>query len=203
MEFIYYDGTKLFWLKDGKTAASFDASSGHGFDLSSDDFQKPSKQCVPWEGSIPEGTYRLDTWINSKVPDYTVKNGACDLNRQHGVQKVPKEKKMKPTGSGGSCIHLWGPNRVNLHPHDQQTRTACTPRRNGFYLHDSKKGGSSGCIEIGASFFKMLREWVKKNNPKNEKKQLLLLAVKYLGTTTRGNTKKRLRPRPSSSRISL
>jgi hypothetical protein len=192
MPYLIYDGTKLYWMDGKKTVATFDATSGHGTDFSDDgkDYQKPEKQCVPWEGPIPEGTYRLDTWINSKVPDYSLIDGVCSLHRQTGVQVVPKEKKNKQAIEGGSCLELWGPNRVNLYPNDKETLNHCTPRRSGFYIHDSSKGASSGCIEVGAGFFKQLREWIKSNNPKNQKNQRILLYVNYKkATTTRGNTK--------------
>ena len=191
MAFLTYSGTKVLWYEGINVEAAFDATSGHGLEFSAKDYQVPSEQCVPFDGPIPEGMYRLDTWINAKVPNYSVVGGVCNLHRQSGVQVVPKEKKSKPMVSGGSCLDLWGPNRVNLYPYDQATRNRCNPRRYGFYIHDSNKGGSSGCIEIGVGFFKKLREWIKKNNPKNKKQQEILLSVAYTEKTTRGNT---LRP---------
>lgn len=186
MEFLYYDGTQLFWIEDGKTVAKYAATSGHGLDFGSVDYQKPESQCEKDEGPIPEGNYKLEAWINNKIPGYTVSDGHCTVKSGHGIQEVPVGKDTDNFKPGASCIELWGPNRVKLQPFDDETKQKCGGRRNGFYLHDSHKGGSSGCIEIGPHFFQRLREWVKAH----PKKRSISLAVHYLGKTTRGNTER-------------
>ena len=192
-EWLWYRGKSLHWLIDRKVVQTWPATSGHDSTLSDDgkDYQVPSQQCVSFEGPIPEGTYRLESFIVSKKMSYGVVGGACNLYRgPGGIQEVTT--KTKGTDPGGSCIELWGPNRVRLVAHDQVAQKACSGSRSGFYIHDSSKGGSSGCIEVGSGFFQQLRTWTKTNNPKNRKKisSPMLLVVKYYDKTTRGKTLK-------------
>lgn len=192
-EWLWYRGKTLNWMVDSKIVETWAATSGHDSTLSDDrkDYQTPAKQCVPYEGPIPEGTYRLESFIVSKKMSYGVVDGACNLYRgPGGIQEVTT--KTKGTDPGGSCVELWGPNRVRLLAFDQVAQNACSGSRSGFYIHDSSKGGSSGCIEVGPGFFQRLRTWTKKHNPKNRKtmKSPMLLLVKYFDKSTRGATLK-------------
>lgn len=47
----------------------------------------------------------------------------------------------------------WGYNRIRLESADEKTRKACGGKRGGFYIHDSTKGYSHGCIEVEPVFF--------------------------------------------------
>ena len=63
---------------------------------------------------------------------------------------------------------------------NQKTVNACRPRRGGFYIHDSTKGYSHGCIEVEGSFFSTLRATTSRR---------LTIEVKYIANRpTNGGT---------------
>lgn len=73
----------------------------------------------------------------------------------------------------------------DLNPQDDVTKRSCLPiKRGGFYLHDSTKGYSHGCIEVEGAFFTQLRAYIKINKEKR-----LKLQIKYSGGSTYGGTK--------------
>jgi hypothetical protein len=51
--------------------------------------------------------------------------------------------------------------RIRFEPADEKTKRRCSHRRSGFYLHDSTKGYSHGCIEVQGSFFGALRSVIR------------------------------------------
>ena len=70
-----------------------------------------------------------------------------------------------------------------MEPANNETKLKCNPIRGGFYLHDSTKGYSHGCIEVDTDLLSEL-----KNHSKRTGLNRLLLEVKYKGTTTYGKT---------------
>jgi hypothetical protein len=79
----------------------------------------------------------------------------------------------------------WGFNRARMEPADIVNRARCKPMRGGFYLHDSTKGYTHGCIEVEGRLFSILR-----NHHIMTKKQTLTLKVTYVpGRETNGGTK--------------
>lgn len=73
-----------------------------------------------------------------------------------------------------------------MEPADNATQKHCAPiTRGGFYLHDSVKGFSHGCIEVETKIFAKLREY-----HSSSKKKSIILKVKYVvGRATNGGTK--------------
>lgn len=68
---------------------------------------------------------------------------------------------------------------------DVKTRHACKPTRGGFYLHDSVKGYSHGCIEVEGIFFESLSKFAHATRLNH-----LILRVKYVpGRATNGGTR--------------
>jgi hypothetical protein len=95
-----------------------------------------------------------------------------------------------PEGSRGRTLRSllganWGRNRSRLEPADIKTRHACMPIRSGFYLHDSTKGFSHGCIEVEGRFFTVLRSRVPSHS-----RAYFILKVKYAARrATNGGTR--------------
>lgn len=165
-----YDGQTLFWSGMG----SFRATSGLP------GFQEPKYQCAADSGPLPEGFYAvLLADKGGAVDDGT---GACALKPAWGIQSIPRGE------SAGSCEPYWanwGLNRARIEPTDAATKTACMPIRGGFYLHDSTKGFSHGCIETETRLFPLLNA-----HHKTTRKNSLVLRIKYVpGRKTYGNTK--------------
>jgi hypothetical protein len=165
-----FDGQILNWNGAGR----FKATSGLP------GYQMPDKQCVKDNGPIPEGLYKVLVKDRGVARDDGT--GQCNLSPGWGVQTIPRG------AAAGSCEPYWanwGTNRARMEPADARTRTACSPIRGGFYLHDSTKGFSHGCIEVEARFFTTLRTRSARNAPSH-----FLLKVKYVpGRATNGGTR--------------
>jgi hypothetical protein len=72
-----------------------------------------------------------------------------------------------------------------MEPADVKKRQACDPRRGGFYLHDSVKGYSHGCIEVEGLFFESLRKFAG-----GTRQSHMVLRVKYApDRVTNGGTR--------------
>lgn len=169
MEMLLFNGVSLLWY--GKS--TFKASSGMP------GYQYPRHQCLVEKGPVPEGRYYIPLIEGGDAQDDG--NGICQLKPSWQIQTIPRGKKA------GSCEPYWanwGHNRVRFEPSDKTTKAACSPARSGFYLHDSSKGYSHGCIEVETRFFSLLRPFVKKN-----KDRKLFLTIKYTaGLKTYGGT---------------
>lgn len=113
--------------------------------------------------------------------------GTCALKPASAMQYVPRGP------VAGACEVFWanwGHRRVRLHPADASTRARCGSSRSGFYIHDSTKGYSHGCIEVEGIFFNHFVAVVS-SQPLNGSKLWLTLSVSYVpGRETNGGTKK-------------
>lgn len=168
-----YDGQAVHWPGVG----TFKATSG--FKWGPDDYQSPKYQCTPDAGPIPEGRYYFVLKEGGAAADDG--RGNCRLVPARAIQTIPRG------AQAGACETYWanwGNNRVALTPADAKTRHKCSPRRAGFYLHDSTKGYSHGCIEIEGRFFSVIR--AKAAQPKHPPR--LVIEIRYSYAVTNGGT---------------
>lgn len=179
---LQYDGTKLTWRnrRTGKES-TYRATSGLP------EHQKPQFQCFPDKGPIPEGTYvlRLDDGDHTATDDGS---GRCNLQPSHQLQTIPRG------AAAGECEPYWanwGWNRIRIEAADPGTRSKCRVPRGGFYLHDSRKGYSHGCIEVDGQFFRDLKSEVDRMRAAKIQRRSMTLRVKYVGETTYGDTFRR------------
>jgi hypothetical protein len=166
---LEFDGQLLTW-KDQK----YTATSGLP------DFQDPKKQCTPDAGPVPEGLYKLLLTDGGQAKDDG--KGVCNLRPSWGIQSIPRGV------AAGACESYWanwGNNRVRMEPADPKTKSVCAGKRAGFYVHDSTKGYSHGCIEVEKSFFSRLRT----NAPTNRQGALLLRVLYVKDRPTYGGTR--------------
>jgi len=182
--YLTYNGQELTWWPGGQT---FPASSGLPGS------QSVANQCVPDAGPIPAGNYRLQLKVDPHTYARNDGTNTCRLSPASGIQKIPRGglPLAAPSGpSAGACEGYWanwGWNRVRLTA-DTATSKACVSykvKRDGFYIHDSTKGFSHGCIEVDGSFFNKLYAHTKK-----AKESTMLLKVSYKHESTYGGTKK-------------
>ena len=169
MENLVYDGKVLHW----GNALKFKATSGMP------GYQDTRHQCVAEKGPVPAGNYYIALILGNKAEDDG--EGICRLRPSWQIQEIPRGS------DAGECEPYWanwGYNRVRFEPADTVTKSKCYPNRSGFYLHDSTKGFSHGCIEVEQSFFGHLRE-----HAKNSGNKRLSLTIEYSGTSTNGGTK--------------
>ena len=134
-----------------------------------------------FSGPIPEGFYKVFLGDHGQAKDDG--RGLCALKPSWGIQSISSGE------AAGECAPYWanwGKNRARMEPADLATKSKCSPTmRGGFYLHDSTKGYSHGCIEVENRIFPLLRAFNKSTN-----KNTIILKVKYnKGVVTNGGTK--------------
>lgn len=159
-EDMLYNGTKVQWRGHG----DFNATSGLP------GHQNAAEQSHRDEGPIPEGLYSFPLAIGKDAQMV----GPGQLDVRDGIEYVANEFHFHgDTYENGG----WGPERVRLrieHIDSPKNR-----HRNGFYLHDSTKGYSHGCIEVDRGFFAELRRMVALRKGHNSGPNRLYLRVKY------------------------
>lgn len=164
-----YDGQVLAWPGHGQ----FRATSGMR------GFQHPGQACTPDSGPVPPGLYRVLLADRGVALDDG--RGVCNLAPAWGMQQVPRG------AAAGECEPYWanwGDNRARMEPADAATRNRCAPARGGFYLHDSTKGFSHGCIEVEGRIFALLRAHARQSG-----RNAMLLKVAYVADrATNGGT---------------
>ena len=197
---LEYDGTTIRWASLGKT---YKASSGFPPRLIkpneiSEDYRNSKFQNVPL-GPLPEGTYEMRVFLNGTAPvgiiDHANGRGGPDdtypdiyaartLDRS-GIQQIPSDVVDPRTKLSYNYRGSWGFQIIRLF----KTNNVKSNRDN-FYLHDSKKGYSHGCIEAETTLFDDLKsELIFKHA---NKPFTLLLNIKYptSSSSTYGETDK-------------
>jgi hypothetical protein len=159
-EDMLYDGTRLDWYGHGNFPAT-SGLPGH---------QTAAEQSSPEMGPIPEGLFSFPLAL-ARDADMI---GPGQLDRREGVEHVPES-----VSYGGQEYEnwAWGPDRVRL-----TTLRVDDPRnrhRGGFYLHDSTKGYSHGCVEVDPLFFHRLRAYIGLPPVRRGGRYRLYLRVKY------------------------
>jgi hypothetical protein len=167
---MLFNGQEIHWFGNG----IYKATSGMP------GYQKPAFQCEKDRGPVPEGAYYIPLIEGNNAKDDGT--GVCRLKPSWQIERIPRG------ASAGACEPYWanwGHNRVRFEPADAATRHKCLISRGGFYLHDSTKGYSHGCIEVQGSFFSSLRMHLKRTT-----KRRLTLKIQYIaGRATYGGTK--------------
>jgi hypothetical protein len=188
---LYYWGKYVLWRRSLPPSA---ASAGQlVFSATSGTTPIASAQVAVDIGPVPEGKYRFLAQIdplqgsvdqaNKLLAEGDAPGKGPFHNFRQGIQFLP-------IGGNGPVNPAWGTMRVRLEP---LARTK-VPTRGGFYLHNSHKGYTSGCIEMGRTdkvqdFFSALLEYA--ISPQAKSKPYLILKVSYrdADTSTLGNTK--------------
>ncbi|MCA9012617.1 MAG: DUF2778 domain-containing protein [Planctomycetaceae bacterium] len=165
---LVYSGTLLKW----DTIGTWKATSGlPGFQNSMHQFKMD-------KGPIPEGRYSVPLKIGGNA-------SLVNPKRDRAGNITESQLDVRSEIESLQCItdprdHVtvllfqnWGSNRVRLTK--QRVKYSKAAHRDGFYLHDSTKGFSHGCIEVETAFFASLRNF-SKSNPK---KHFLSLEVNY------------------------
>jgi hypothetical protein len=170
-EDMTYNGTKVDWLGVG----SYNATSGLP------DHQVASDQTKKDEGPIPEGLYAIPLKVagNAKYD----RSGNL-IGGWNGIEAMPDSQ------LNGETVWWpeWGRNRVRLTK--LYVKDAKARGRDGFFLHDSTKGYTHGCIEVDTHFFDRLRLQAAAATKPGAKKTLILkVAYPATDASTNGGTK--------------
>lgn len=151
---------------------SYNATSGYI------GYQKAKLSKLKDIGPAPEGKYWILLAPNpNRVAKADSKSGLLLSNSNGGIERIPSH--TVTIDGGYATYRSWGTIRARLFP-DAKTNTF---GRSNFYLHDSHKGHSHGCIEVENHLFERL---IRVRN----KFTKIALMVNYASpeTITRGNT---------------
>ena len=107
-------------------------------------------------GPTPEGHYYINLKPDpNKIANVDPKTGQLLRSPDGGIEKVPNYYQRE---DGLYCTYSeWGEHRAKLEP--VSVTGASNRDNNSFYMHDSEKGFTHGCIEIEKQFFNDLMEY--------------------------------------------
>ncbi len=183
---VVYDGQILSWgsfrwkASSGKLLNPAHAEKVVGESALVHDFQFKKYQNIRDRGPIPEGTYQIPLKDGGTTTTYKTRGGELTYDKDLEIQHMECIK--APSGQFVEFNHDWGMNRVRLKI--VKFASSRSKHRSGFYIHDSIKGYSSGCIEVETGFFTELR----KESTRQKGKGTLSLEVKYTHEETYGGT---------------
>ncbi|HAB15662.1 MAG TPA: hypothetical protein DCE44_04345, partial [Verrucomicrobiales bacterium] len=163
LDWLKYTGTKLIWYAGNKGDTSkpldtFKATSGIP-GMQSAMFQN-KKAGLASGGPLPEGSYKINL---RPSPDRTApvdsRTGEITRSKERGIEQIPE----KACRTDGQCFTYgaqgtegdWGNRRAALEPDSGNKMYG----RGDFYVHDSDKGYTHGCIETESRFFSKLLEY--------------------------------------------
>jgi len=163
-DYLEYIGSRLNWYNgSGNLVVSFNATSGLP------NYQVASNQNIPDAGPIPAGTYSVNLSLS---PNRTASVDPItgEILSGNGIQKIPSSY----TTIDGTTYEYpgWGTMRARLNPESGNMYG-----RHSFYLHNSHKGYSHGCIEVGGGFFGYLINYGQTNSS-------ITVIVRYPSPTT-------------------
>jgi len=139
-DYLVYTGDKLNWYNgSGNLVDGYNATSGLP------GYQVARYQNVPDAGPIPAGTYSVNLSLSpNRMAAASSSTG--EILSGDGIQRIPSSF---TTSNGTTYIYPgWGTIRARLNPVSGNMYG-----RYSFYLHNSHKGFSHGCIEVGGNFF--------------------------------------------------
>lgn len=186
-EDMIYDGKQLIWNGRNYKATSgfrdWDGPLGRNLQNASKQEHRDDKHDD--SGPIREGVYSFLLVLAKdariiKLDDLGNGQMAFELDHDEGIERVPPtleyNHQQNDTTEWG-----WGPERVRLtHTKGWTAKEGLTKWRGpqeGFYLHDSTKGFTHGCIEVEQKFFEDLRAFATLNA--HRRGGLMYLRVKY------------------------
>ncbi|WCT12234.1 tlde1 domain-containing protein [Mucilaginibacter jinjuensis] len=146
---LEYDGAFVYCYRGsygqkGMVVAKYKASSG------APGYQRARYESTKDYGPLPEGKYWVLLMPNpARVAKHDSRTGELLANPEGGIEKIPGSVVV----GGHTLIYPgWGNTRARLFA-DRGTQTF---GRSNFYLHDSHKGYSHGCIETSPHIFDLL-----------------------------------------------
>jgi hypothetical protein len=173
---LFYNGTTITWSGHG----TFHATSGLPGS------QVANMQTKSDRGPIPEGTYDVPLFIQKQPPTWQIgKDGQLHLDPRHGIEHLPSE--FAVPGGGLPYRNIgWGPDRIRIDVNHITDPNAAG--RDGFYLHDSTKGYSHGCIEVSPELIAQLEAYAQSHPGVHRLRLVVTYPAK--NASTYGGTKK-------------
>ena len=169
LDWIEYTGRTISWYAGrtgdrSRSLSSGAAASGHF------GHQRPSECGTEGGGPTPPGAYSIDLKPSPNRVAGTVGSGRFpdSLASGNGVQQVPAST------TTNNYRRAWGTWRARLNPKSGTD----TKDRDNFYLHNSHKDETSGCVETPDNFEGLLRAYKAAGNKSID------VIINYTGPTT-------------------
>jgi len=181
IENLLFNGINLIWITNNNK--TYKATSGLPR------WQHPKFQQVREKGPTPEGLYSVAIFYNGIAEIGSA--SSCQLKSGWGIQNVPGEGAATSRDNEDCWDNYWvnwGTTRLQFAAVKGAANAA--PHRSGFYIHNSQKGYSHGCIEVENAFFEDMAIYIKSVSQIHH----LRLRVRYLSDNmvTNGGTGKAL-----------
>lgn len=150
---MLYDGKALTW-KPFRKLETYPATSG------APGYQSPDKEVVEDLGPVPEGKYIVPLKLGGYAYVIGVTEELSQLkvqfDREDSIENMPENVEFGDITQGKPFPSFpdWGCHRVRLTKVSYDNPKLTRP--GGFYIHDSTKGYSKGCIETSHLFFEHL-----------------------------------------------
>ena len=154
-QWIHYDGTTVTIYAGNvgdksTTIFTFKGTSGYLDKLAKEDYRNSKYQRKKDRGSIPEGTYRINLVPSPNRKAKYDEDANLVSSPQGGIEQIPD---IGYDRDGVSYVYDgWGTWRARLDP----LPGTKTYGRSSFYLHNSDKGFTHGCIESSSSIYNVL-----------------------------------------------
>lgn len=165
-DWILATGNKVLWYggntgNKSQLISSYKATSGNNEAKTTQgkilNLQQAKYQGVKNGGPTPEGKYSINLKADpDRIAQADLKTGALKPSPVGGIEKIPNFVANPNNPGFGWNYPEWGDNRAKLDP---GKGTDLLGRENSFYLHDSEKGYTHGCIEVEKGFFDQLKEY--------------------------------------------
>ena len=169
-DWILSTGNKVYWYggdvgDKSNLMHTYKATSGLNIATTTDgrkiDCQYAKYQNVKNGGPTPEGHYYINLKPSpDRIAKANPKTGELLCSPEGGIEKIPDYYRRE---DGAICSYSdWGKHRAKLDP--IYVSGASTRDNNSFYMHDSVKGYTHGCLEVEDNFFDDLMEYGKDNS---------------------------------------
>jgi len=140
-DFIGFNGKQVVWYNsEGQVIELYRAVSGFR------GYQNPKFASLSNLGPIPEGAYNINLTLDPNR--FAQIDASGNLYSNNGIERIPE---------GFLDSNPWGTFRARLNPLPGTN----TYGRTNFYIHNSSKGYTHGCIEIESAFFNKLLDYRK------------------------------------------
>lgn len=174
LPYFVYTGTVILYYDVSTTtpSASYAATSGNIDPDTKQDYRNSAYQSIPDFGPVPEGLYSVNLTLDpNRFADHVSVNGDLDgeLYSNFGIQQIATQW-TSPVSGETYTYEAWGTERARLRI------ISGGIGRDNFYLHNSHKGYSHGCIEVNSGIFTKLLEL------RAAGKKSVGVRVKYAGT---------------------
>ncbi len=154
-DYIIYTGQETIWVSDGQALIDDDhypASSG--LKDNQNDYRFSMWQNHE-NGPLPEGGYKVNLQPSpDRIAKYDSKANTLITNPNGGIERIPQDTKTVNFSQG------WGTIRARLDPMSTTDLHGRVPKTS-FYLHDSSKGFTHGCVETSNALFNKLLNYRK------------------------------------------